>query len=201
MPGRFFKSALEIQKLVKRGAELTRSLVEQTHTRVPTPDSVQLNEAIRDSLPIFDRVAGERVALTLNLQKNLPEVRVDRAQFIKALRHLVENAREAMDDGGVLKTETATTEVHGDSLESPSGEYVVVCVTDDGCGVDSEIEEKIFNPFFTTKKGQPGKGLGLSLVQSFAIGHEGACSFDRKDGGGSIFRILLPKFASERVKR
>jgi CheY-like chemotaxis protein len=133
------------------------------------------------------------------LADGLPPVLGDAAQIRQVVISLVVNAGEALGDGeGRIEVTTGVERVGRDVLagmqlgaDRPAGEYVVLAVRDDGCGMDAATQARIFEPFFTTKF--TGRGLGLSAVLGIVRGHHGAIRVESAPGRGSTFRLLFPR--------
>ena len=153
-------SLREIRRASERGAELTQQLLTFSRKQSGTPKVMNLNELIRESLPMLQRVLGATVDLDVRLQDSAWNIRADRGQLHQVLMNLVMNAHEAMPAGGrlVISTENVT---------SPDGERMMLNVCDTGRGMDDRTRKQLFEPFFTTKRGSNGTGLGLATV--FAV--------------------------------
>jgi CheY-like chemotaxis protein len=140
------------------------------------------------------RTLGETIVVETVLEPDLWTVFADRNQLESALLNLVVNARDAMPDGGRLMIETTNLELDR-ALDGdiPSGQYVLVSVSDTGCGIAKELHGKVFEPFFTTKDVGMGSGLGLSMVYGFVKQSRGHVRLYSEVGSGSVIRIYLPR--------
>src|SRR4029077_5591536 len=134
------------------------------------------------------------VVIALALQDGVWPCQIDPAQFGAAILNLAANARDAMNRSGHLTfgTENVTTN-GGNAADQPAGDYVVLWVTDTGCGMSAEVVERAFEPFYTTKEVGKGTGLGLSQVYGFAKQSGGAASIESKVGQGTTVRIYIPR--------
>jgi two-component system cell cycle sensor histidine kinase/response regulator CckA len=188
----------EIQKTVERMASLTRQLLAFARQQVLSPETLDLNAAIDDTLPMLRRLIGSNLAINSRLSPGPKWVRVDRAQLVQVLLNLVINARDAMPSGGQLSIHTETLEVSPgtviDRLGIPvdPGAYAELRVTDSGQGIRPEHLPHIFEPFYTTKEVGQGTGLGLATVEGIVSQSGGRVQVTSRVGSGTTFRILLP---------
>ena len=140
---------------------------------------------------------GEHIEIREALQDGVWPIFVDRGQLEAALVNLAVNARDAMPDGGTLTLETCNVVVDQDFVrrygEGEPGPYVMITVTDTGCGIPDAIRAQVFDPFFTTKEVGKGTGLGLSMVYGFIKQSGGHITLYSEVGHGTTFRIYLPR--------
>jgi CheY-like chemotaxis protein len=140
---------------------------------------------------------GEASLLCLNFAPDLWPVRIDTSQFEAAILNLVVNARDAMPDNGKLEISTCNVVIGGAEArctpELAAGSYVIVCVTDTGSGMESDVAARAFEPFFTTKEVGKGTGLGLSQVYGFIKQTGGHVTVDSALGVGTTFRLYVPR--------
>ncbi|HLQ67868.1 MAG TPA: PAS domain S-box protein [Candidatus Limnocylindrales bacterium] len=187
----------EIHKGGDRAASLTRQLLAFSRRSPAQPRLVDLNAALRDILPMLQRLAGEDVAFDLALSTAVGCVRVDPHQFEQVIVNLVVNARDVMPAGGTLRIATdraefRPAEARGDPALAP-GAYVRLRVSDTGAGIAPEVMDHIFEPFFTTKGPGRGTGLGLATVYGIVSQHRGRVRAANRSSGGAEFEILLPE--------
>ena len=189
----------EIHKAGERAAALTRQLLAFSRKQVIQPRVLDLNGVVASTKKMLERLIGDDVNLTTVLAPLVDRVNVDPGQVEQVIVNLVLNARDAMPRGGRITIETANADLddtYGQShAEVKPGRYVLLAVSDTGCGMSEEIQRHIFEPFFTTKG--PGRGTGLGLATVFGIvkqsgGHVWVYS---EVGRGTTFKIYLPAVA------
>jgi PAS domain S-box-containing protein len=191
-----YRESMEIMRAARRGGELTKQLL--TFSRKAESDlrRVDLNSEIRQVAGILERTVPKMISIELRLQDDLPHVYADRVQIERILMNLAINARDAMPDGGRLTVETERFMADDGYCEAhpelEPGEYVVLTVSDTGCGMDEETMKNIFDPFFTTKAYGKGTGLGLSIIYGIVKSHGGHVSCRSEPGKGTAFKIHLP---------
>jgi|WetSurMetagenome_2_1015567.scaffolds.fasta_scaffold65525_1 two-component system, cell cycle sensor histidine kinase and response regulator CckA len=194
----------EISKAAERGSTLTRQLLTFSRKQAGAPQSVDLNVLVRGFERMLRRLIGEDIDLVTTLPADLGRVRAHPGQIEQVLMNLAINGRDAMAVGGRLTIETANVELdpgytrtHA-SLEP--GPYVMLAVSDTGCGMTAEVKTHLFEPFFTTKESGKGSGLGLATVYGIVQqsgGHIFVYSEPRK---GSTFKIYLPRIAQSEAE-
>jgi CheY-like chemotaxis protein/anti-sigma regulatory factor (Ser/Thr protein kinase) len=146
---------------------------------------VSPNVFVRSTSALLERLVGDEVQLQLDLASNLPQVRIDTVAMERALVNLVANARDAMPNGGIVRIQTSARRIEG-------AMKVELSVADEGIGIDDADRPYLFEPFFTTRAGAGGTGLGLATVLGTAEQHGGTVRVDKRTSGGSIFTIVLP---------
>jgi CheY-like chemotaxis protein len=178
-----------------RGATLTQQLLAFARKQELRDRLLNFNSLVADFRPILDRSAGDGLSLKCDFEENLWNCRVDPVQAEMALLNLVANARDAMRGQGevTITTHNAVLPQDAPELRLDAGEYVVVCVSDDGPGVPEEIVDRIFDPFFTTKEIGKGTGLGLAMVYGFMRQSNGMARIDRSRKGGALFELWFPR--------
>ncbi len=154
-------------------------------------EEINVNEPIEDALMMVQKqLENHNIKLTKDLRKDLPKVVADKNQLHQVFLNMITNARDAMDPIG-----------HGEltiqSLGLLDDAFVEVDFIDTGVGIPAEHIKKIFNPFFTTKEDGKGVGLGLSLSHEIIKNHSGMLDVHRNEGGGTIFRIILPSVRAD----
>jgi two-component system CheB/CheR fusion protein len=184
-----------------RGADLTRRLLAFARQQPLRPQHVDVNELVSGITRLLRRTIGEDVEISLDLAAELWPVVVDPAQLEASLTNLATNARDAMPDGGRLMIVTANRTLDADyaaqHAEVVPGGYVMLEVSDTGCGMTPEVMHRIFEPFFTTKSRDKGTGLGLSMVFGFIKQSGGHIGVYSEPGIGTTFRLFLPRMAAD----
>ena len=196
-PGDPVRRELEmIQKTGTRAAALTRQLLAFSRRQVLEAKVIDLNTVVSEIEKMLKRLIPENVELTTLLKPDLKHVRVDPGQIEQVIMNLVLNSRDAMPEGGQVVIETANVELDSDYVlthsYAKSGHYVMLAVSDTGCGMDEELKSHIFEPFFTTKPPDKGTGLGLSTVYGIVKQSEGHIDVYSEPGQGTTFKIFIP---------
>lgn len=187
----------EVVKSAERAAALTKQLLTFARKEIVEPRIVDLNALTSELDGLLKRLIGVDIELVTLSVGDLGSVKVDPAQFEQVLVNLVVNARDAMPSGGklIIQTENvvveAPQETHRGKLDA--GEYVVLSITDNGSGIDKELQKRIFDPFFTTKEKGRGTGLGLSTCYGIVKNSGGHIAVYSELGCGTTFRIYLPR--------
>ena len=181
----------------QRAAELTRQLLAFARKQIMEPKVVDLNLLCANMEKMLRRIIGEDIELLTLFQPGLYSVRIDPGQFEQVLVNLSVNARDAMPRGGRLTIETqnltADDAYCAHHTEIEPGEYVIVTVSDTGCGMEPRILAHLFEPFFTTKAPGKGTGLGLAMCYGIIMQAGGRIEVVSAVGEGSEFKILLPR--------
>ncbi|WP_236192903.1 ATP-binding protein [Pseudomonas glycinae] len=184
-----------------RAAGLTHRLLAFSRRQSLDSKAVQMNDLVQSMGELLQRSLNESIQLDMRLHKELWVAEADPNQLESALLNLVINARDAMPDGGNLVVETGNQVLERDFTDAYSnlepGDYVVLRVTDNGCGMPESVINRAFDPFFTTKPIGQGTGLGLSMIYGFSKQSGGHVSIDSKIDEGTTVRLYLPRFKGE----
>ncbi len=193
----FFAHLQEISRAAKRSADLTRQLLAFARKQTIAPKVLDLNETVEGMLNMLRRLIGEDIELSWLPGSQLAPVKIDPSQIDQMLANLCVNARDAIADTGrvTIRTDNATLDVGycATHADSQPGDYVLLAVSDNGSGMDSETASHLFEPFFTTKEMGKGTGLGLATVYGIVRQNEGFISIDSQPGSGTTFSIYLPR--------
>jgi PAS domain S-box-containing protein len=194
----------EIRKAAERSTDLTRQLLAFARKQAVTPRVLDLNETVEGMLNMLRRLIGEQIHLAWLPGPGLWPVRMDPSQIDQILANLCVNARDAIVDVGKIAIETRNIildRTFCDELVGVApGDFVLLSVTDDGCGMDKKTMENLFEPFFTTKEEGRGSGLGLAMVYGIVRQNSGFINVSSKPGQGTVFKIFLPRFKGKAVK-
>ncbi|RED31286.1 PAS domain S-box-containing protein [Rhodopseudomonas thermotolerans] len=186
-----------ISEAADRGSELTRLLLAFARKQPLRPDETEVNGLLAGLQSLLRPTLGEPIEVATVLAKDAWPIYVDRGQLESALVNLAVNARDAMPKGGKLTIETSNAVVDPDLGKRfgdlAPGDYVMIAITDTGCGIPEAIRSKVFDPFFTTKEVGKGTGLGLSMVYGFIKQSGGHITLDSEEGQGTTFRLYLPR--------
>jgi two-component system, cell cycle sensor histidine kinase and response regulator CckA len=191
-----FGDLVQISENANRAAALVGQLLAFSRKQTLQPEVLDLRDTLSDLTHLLNRLVGEKVTLTLCHDPVLRAIRADKRQLEQVLMNLVVNARDAMPDGGEIRieTEVVTLDValERDRATVPPGTYATVKVTDEGVGIDSDKQQKIFEPFYTTKRTGEGTGLGLSTVYGIVKQTGGFIFVDSAAGSGTQFTLFFP---------
>lgn len=186
----------KIIEAVEKASALTSQLLLFSRRKVLYKTVANPNEMIQNFHRMLKRVIPEDISIQLNLEKTVKNIFIDPVQFEQILMNLVVNARDAIKDNGKIVIETknvmvdkAYSKTH---YEVAPGEYVLLMVSDTGCGIEKEHIHKIFDPFFTTKEVGKGTGMGLATVYSIVKQCGGFINVYSEPGFGTTFRIYFP---------
>lgn len=189
-----------IKKLGEKAVVLTRQLLAFSRKQLLQMEEVSLNDIVVDMMKMLQRIIGEEVTFDLHMAERIKTVWADRGQMEQVLLNLAVNARDAMPQGGELTITTNNVSLSQDDVQLLGvrpGEYVLLTVSDKGCGMSEELLDKIFEPFFTTKEVGKGTGLGLATVYGIIVQHKGAITASSKLKEGTSFKIYLPAVGME----
>lgn len=193
---RLQRSVEAIQSATQRAAALTTQLLAFSRKQMVEPRILDLNVAVREIEKLLRRVIGEDIELMIRVQPGVGTIQIDPGQLDQILMNLVVNARDAMPNGGKLIVETSSVTLDdsyvGQHLGAAAGPFVLLSISDTGCGMDQETLLHIFEPFFTTKEKGKGTGLGLSTVYGIVKQCGGYIMAYSEPGRGTTFKVYFP---------
>ena len=196
-----YADLLEIRKAAERSADLTRQLLAFARKQTVAPRVLDLNGTVEGMLNMLRRLIGEDVELAWLPTAEIWPVKIDPSQIDQILANLCVNARDAIAGVGKITIETSTASFDrvycDDHPGVVPGDYVLVAVSDNGCGMDKDVSSHLFEPFFTTKALGQGTGLGLATVYGIVKQNNGSISVYSEPSQGTTFTIYLPRHAGE----
>ena len=196
-PGHPWKEDLHaIHDAADRCTTLAAQIVAEARIFEQSSRALDVNAAILGVEPLLAQLVGDAVALRLRLSPNSWPVSANTVQIEQVLLNLVVNARDAMPGGGTLTISTENRAVTG-AAPGQASQFVVISVTDTGTGIEPAVQERMFEPYFTTKAPGAGTGVGLATVRNIAMIHAGHIEVSTAPGQGTTFRVVLPRAAAE----
>lgn len=186
-------------RAAERGAKLTRQLLAFARKTRLEPRQVDLNTLIHEFGDLLDNTVGGQIRLVTALERRLPLVEIDPTHLEMAVLNVLLNARDAMPQGGTVTISTELWRLNGNAAAHhlPEGDYVVLSVSDQGTGMSEEVRQRAIEPFFTTKSGERGTGLGLAMAHGFVQQSLGRLEIDSVLGQGTTIRMLFPVAATK----
>jgi len=195
-----FADLIQIKQNANRAAGLVRQLLAFSRKQPLQPKLIDITENFAELNHMLKRILGEQITLKFHHGSELGYIKVDPVQFSQVIINLAVNAKDAMNGNGLLTIRTYTTTLNenyrfGDDIIK-AGEFVVIDVSDNGCGISPENLNRIFDPFFSTKENIVGSGTGLGLAMVYGIVRqtEGFIKVNSIVGKGTTFSIYLPRF-------
>jgi len=188
---------LEILSATKRSIDITSQLLAFARKQIASPRVLDLNETVEGTLKMLRKFIGEDLGISWLPGSELWCVNMDPSQVNQILVNLCVNSRDAINGVGQITIETRNIRLDSDycsdHVGSSPGEFVLLTVSDDGCGMDKETLEHVFEPFFTTKGVGQGTGLGLATVYGIVKQNNGFLNVYSEPGRGTTFRLYLPR--------
>jgi PAS domain S-box-containing protein len=187
----------EIRRAAERSADLTRQLLAFARKQTIAPRVLDINQTLEGMLKILRRLIGEDIDLVWLPGPEAGMVRMDPSQMDQILANLAVNARDAIAGTGKLTIETGRATFDdaycAEHVGFVAGEYVLLAVSDNGCGMDAETRSHLFEPFFTTKERGKGTGLGLATIFGIVRQNDGFINVYSEPGHGTTFKVYLPR--------
>ena len=188
---------IDVLQAAQRAADLTKQLLAFSRRQVLHPTVLDLNTLIEEFEKMLRRLIGETIKIRLVSGACLGRIHADANQIVQVLMNLAVNARDAMPNGGSLTIETADVDLDEEytrlHVTAKPGAYVMLAVSDTGCGMNPEVLARIFDPFYTTKEPGKGTGLGLGTVYGIVKQSGGWIWAYSEPGRGSTFKVYLPR--------
>ena len=179
-----------------RSAALVRQLLAFARKQAISPVNLNMNDVVASTLKMLQRLIGENIDLVWKPGSSLWVVKMDPGQVDQILANLAVNARDAISDVGKMTLETKNVVIEEDYCKKNTfflpGSFVMLAVSDNGCGIDKKGRERLFEPFYTTKPRGHGTGLGLSTVYGIVKQNNGFINVYSEPGNGTTFRIYIP---------
>ena len=190
-------------KTAKRGAALTKRLLGFSRLHAAEVKTVSVSNMLEDMITMIEKTAGPKIGVYYGLEHELWLTDIDAGDFEDVIINLVINAKDAMPGKGRLDIsaynelldEVKASYIHG----SKAGDYVVLCVSDSGSGISKDVQQRMFDPFYSTKEKGKGTGLGLSLVHGFVRRSHGYVDVVSELGAGTAFYIYLPRSVKDKL--
>ncbi len=185
-----------IESAARRASNIVSKLLSFARKKGKEVVPLNLNSVIEDSLTMTAKLIPDTITIKKELDPGLPIVVGDTTQLEQVIINLLINAKDAMPEGGEILIRTSSMEMTSRSLDLYAdikpGKYVKLEITDTGQGIPEEIQDRIFEPFYTTKEVGKGTGLGLAMVYGIIKDHDGYITLKSSPGKGTSFYIYLP---------
>lgn len=203
--GQMHHYADEIRKVSDRGSVLIRRLMAFSRGQAVTPEILELGKLVEETGSLLHQLTGNTIDLAILPEPDTGKVEIDPAQVDQLLMNLVSNARDAMAEGGKITVETRNVVLDAayvrSHLGARPGHYVMLAVSDDGCGMGAATRARVFEPFFTTKPAGKGTGLGMATVFGIVKQNHGDVRIYSEVGQGTVVRVYLPRIDAPAVSR
>ncbi|MBO7097561.1 MAG: response regulator [Alphaproteobacteria bacterium] len=194
-----FADLTEIKRSAVRAAALVHQLLVYSKQQPSNPKLLDVVESLSDLNGFLKRILGEQIKLEITHAPDLGYIYIDPVNFTQVIMNLSINAKDAMNLKGILKINTHIETLientsFGDDIVA-AGDYIVISVTDTGCGIKKENLSRIFDPFFSTKQNVVGSGTGLGLATVYGIvsKSKGLIKVESQEGRGTTFKIYFPR--------
>ncbi|MDX1975845.1 MAG: response regulator [Rickettsiales bacterium] len=207
-----FADIMQIKQNANRAANLVRQLLAFSRRQTLQPKILNLTDVLAELSNLIRRLIGENIELKVVHGREIGFIRADQGQLEQVLINLAVNARDAMNSGGILTIRTSKASISPktplmrdlvapaeEDKVIPNGDYVLVEVTDTGCGISKSLMQKIFEPFFSTKAVGSGTGLGLSTVYGIIKQSGGYVYVSSKENEGTNFSLYFPAITGEQA--
>ncbi len=201
---RLWDNANEVQRAADRASDLTKQLLAFSRQQSLQPRISNLNEIIEGLQNMLTRLIGEDIQIRTELADDLYPIKCEPSQIEQVIMNMAINARDAMNGTGTLSLRTSMVSIRDTEVNNisglSSGDYTVLSISDNGCGMTREVQEHLYEPFFTTKEKGKGTGLGLATCYGIIKQNGGFIKVHSAPGKGATFDILLPAMDRQRVE-
>lgn len=191
-----YENLTEILEAAQRSADLTRQLLAFARKQTIEPKVLDINNTVDGMLKMLARLLGEEIDLVWKPETDICPVKFDPAQIDQILANLCVNARDAISGVGKVTVETKNVFLDRNycsrHLGFKPGQYVMLAISDNGCGMENRVKAKVFEPFFTTKETGKGTGLGLATVYGIVKQNNGFINVYSEVGKGTTFKVYMP---------
>ncbi|WP_137700852.1 hybrid sensor histidine kinase/response regulator [Marimonas lutisalis] len=193
-----YNDLVQINQNANRAAALVSQLLAFSRKQTLRPEVLDLRDTLSDLTHLLNRLVGEKVTLTLDHDPADHRLRADKRQLEQVVMNIVVNARDAMPGGGEIRIATESLvlsePMQRDRAVVPAGSFVQILIQDQGNGIPPDKMQKIFEPFYTTKRTGEGTGLGLSTAYGIVKQTGGFIFADSVVGEGTVFRLIFPTY-------
>jgi len=192
-----FKNMEQIKIASFRARDVVKQLLSFSRKEEYSQETIAINDIIKESMSLLRASTPTTIEINTNLIKNNEMIMADATQIHQVLINLCTNAVHSMEEkGGILSVEVSKVHLTDDTTfdlgELSKGDYAQITVQDTGTGIDSEIQKKMFDPYYTSKEIGKGTGMGLAVVQGIILNHGGAISVDSEIQKGTSIKVLFP---------
>jgi PAS domain S-box-containing protein len=193
-----YKQISAIRIAGEKAESLTKQILAFSKKQEHLPKIVEINHLLKELQPLTQRLVGKRIKIEMNLKENLPEIIADPAQIEQIIINMMVNARDAInniaDENKIKQITIETDEALLDDYSSDGLErkHIIISISDTGTGMSKKIQDKIFDPFYTTKEAGKGTGLGLATVYGILSQNNATIDVFSEVGKGTIFKIYWP---------
>jgi signal transduction histidine kinase len=185
-----------ILQQTERITRIIQQLLGFVRKKKPEHTALNISALLETTLDLLDhQIQKQRVSVVKDWRNTLPPVTGDLDQLQQVFLNLILNGIQSMPEGGTLRLSASSKRISKEGLEEDRRPYMEVCVEDTGGGMEREVMQNIFNPFFTTKV--TGTGLGLMVTEGIVRDHEGWIEVESEVGKGSVFKVYLPSWTGE----
>ncbi|WP_173202003.1 ATP-binding protein [Geobacter sp. SVR] len=195
----------QIMQAAGRARELTQQLLSFGRKQMLDMHIMSLNQLISDFTAILRRTIRENIDIRLLLGPDIERICADRNQVEQVIMNLVVNAQDAIEGVGVITIETCMATLDGEYARSHAdavpGSFVMLAISDSGCGMSKETMQHIFEPFFTTKEVGQGSGFGLATVYGIVKQHGGSVWVYSEPEKGTVFKLYFPSVQEQPRER